>query len=393
MYNFEFGMDTKVAFGAGQVAKLAEIIPAFGKKILLVYGGGSAKKNGSYDDVVKMIKSFDGEITELGNVASNPHISTARDGVKLCQEKDIEVIVAVGGGSVIDCSKLIAAGALYEGDCWELVKNSILIEDALPVFVVSTVAASGSDIDCAGVIKNDETSEKEVFAAPVCSPKFTILDPTYTKSVPKKYTAAGVADMMMHILEDYCYRDGKNALSNRMMEAVLKTMVENGKIVMKDPENYEARANLMWSASLATSGMLNFGRGTTECGGSASIHWMEGQVCGFYNTTHGEVLAQIFPVWMEYILGEENVTQFSELAMNVFDVPKSDDLMEVAKKGIEEVKKFFFETLEIPEKMSVRGVTEEHLRECAKRASVYKLTGGNVLLTEDDIYNILLKSL
>ena len=152
MYNFEFGMSTKIAFGVGQVSNLRDVVPKYGKKILLVYGGGSVKKNGAYDDVVKVIKSFDGEIYELGNVSPNPHVSTARDGVDICKTEGIEAVIAIGGGSVIDCSKLIAAGAKYSGDCWELVKNSILIQEALPVFVVSTVAASGSDIDRKSVV-------------------------------------------------------------------------------------------------------------------------------------------------------------------------------------------------------------------------------------------------
>lgn len=389
MFNFKFGMDTKVAFGAGQVEKLAEVIPAFGRNILLVYGGGSVKKNGAYDDVVKVIKGFGGSITELSGVSSNPKVSTARQGVNICKKNNIDAIVAIGGGSVIDCAKLIAAGAKYSGDCWELVKNPILIEEAIPIFVVSTVAASGSDIDCAGVIKNEETKEKEVFAALACAPKYTILDPTYTKSVPKRFTAAGIADMMMHILEDYLYRQGDTTLSDRMMEAVLTVMIENGTKVMTDPDNYEVRANLMWAASLATSGILNFGRGD----GSATIHWIEGQVCGFYNTIHGEVLAQLMPVWMEYVLCDKNVVAFSEFAINLFHITPSEDLFAVAREGISALKKFFFETLEIPEKLSARGVTEEHLQECAKRAAACPLTGANVTLTENDVYEILIKAL
>lgn len=389
MENFEFGIDTKIAFGKGQVQKLADIIPAFGKNVLLVYGGGSVKKNGAYNDVKAALKCFDATVTELSGVASNPHVSTAREGIAICKEKAIEVIVALGGGSVIDCSKLIAAGTKYEGDCWELVKHPILIQEALPVFVVSTVAASGSDVDCAAVILNEETMEKEVFGAMACSPRYTILDPSYTESVPVKYTAAGIADMMMHILEDYLHRQGDCSLSNRMMEAVLKIMVENGTKVIERPDDYNVRANLMWAASLATSGILNFGRGD----GSATIHWIEGQVCGFYNTTHGEVLAQLFPVWMEYILCEKNVVAFSELATNVFNVEKTEDMYADARAGIEAVKHFFFDVLMIPSKLSAGGVTKQYLHECAKKAAKNPLTGGNVTLTEEDVYEILLKAL
>ena len=394
MFNFEFGLDTKIAFGAGQVKKLAEVIQAYGKNVLIVCGGGSAKKNGAYDDVVRVVKGFGGCVTELSGIPSNPTVSKAREGVTICKEKGIDAIVAIGGGSVIDCSKLIAAGAKYNGDCWELVKNPILIQDAVPVFVVSTVAASGSDIDFAGVIKNEETKEKEVFGSPYCSPKYTILDPNYTKSVPKRYTAAGVADMMMHILESYLHREGDSALCNRMMEAVLKIIVENGEKVMKNPESYEARANLMWAASLATSGIVNFGLSSEGPGGGAApIHWIEGQICGFYNTIHGEVLAQVVIPWMEYILCDKNGVQFAELATNVFGVPQSDDIEALAKEGISRLKKFFFETMEIPEKMSSVGVTEEYLPECAKRAAGCPLYGGNVDLTEEDVMNILKKAL
>ncbi|MDO4168067.1 MAG: iron-containing alcohol dehydrogenase, partial [Eubacteriales bacterium] len=256
-------------------------------------------------------------------------------------------------------------------------------------YVVSTIAASGSDIDCAGVIMNEDTQEKEVFGASACSPKVTVLDPTYTFSVPAKYTAAGTADMMMHILEDYLYREGDSTLSNRMMEAVLKTMIENGPKALADPEDYDARANLMWAASLATSGMLCFGRGS----GSATIHWIEGVVCGYYNTTHGEVLAQLLPVWMEHIICEKNVVAFSELATNVFGVIASEDLMDTARAGIEAVKHFFFEELKIPSKLSAGGVTQEYFKDIAKKAMSYPLTGGNVDLTEEDVYEILTKAL
>lgn len=389
MNNFEFGMDTKIVFGKDQIWKLADEIPKHGKNILLVYGGGSIQRNGVYDSVISVLKSFGANITELSGVDANPHVSTAREGAALCKENTIEAIVAVGGGSVIDCSKLIAAGAKYEGDCWELVKHPILIQEAIPVYVVSTIAASGSDIDCAAVIMNEETKEKEVFGASACSPQTTILDPTYTYSVPAKHTAAGTADMMLHILEDYLYREGDSSLSDRMMEAVLKTMVENGPKALADPEDYNARANLMWAASLATSGILNFGRGS----GSATIHWIEGVICGYYNTTHGEVLAQLLPVWMEHILCEKNVVAFSELASHVFGLEPSEDKMETARAGIEAIKHFFFEELNIPSRLSSGGVTDEYFRDIAKKAITYPLTGGNVDLTEDDVYEILKKAL
>lgn len=286
MKNFDYNIPTRVHFGKGQISKLRGEVKNFGHNVLLVYGGNSIKRNGIYDQVMEQLNDSDINVFELSGIAPNPRIDSARDGVKLCKECKIDVILAVGGGSVIDCSKLIAAGAFYDGDPWDLVLKSSLIKEALPIISVLTLSATGSEMDGFAVISNMETNDKLGMGGEILKPRVSILDPEYTYTVPANQTAAGTADIMSHIIETY-FHDVEGAyLQDRFAESLLKTCIEFGPIAVKEPENYDARANLMWASSHAINGMISYG---TDVGWS--VHPMEHELSAYYDITHGVGLA------------------------------------------------------------------------------------------------------
>ncbi len=359
MDNFLFNAYTKVWFGKGQVSKLAESIKEFGDKILLVYGGGSIKKNGIYDDVMSQLKDF--KVFELSGVEPNPKIESVREGVKICKENNIQMVVAVGGGSVIDCSKLIAAGYYYDNDPWDLVLDGKKITKVLPVIAVLTMAATGSEMNKNSVISNMANNEKYGTASMNMIPKVSILDPEYTYTVSAYQTSAGVADIMSHVFESYFKKTPDAYLQDKISEGILKTCIKYAKIAINEPTNYEARANIMWASTLALNGLCGSGKG-----GSWSCHAMEHELSAFYDITHGVGLAIITPSWMRYILAEDTVDKFVEYANNVWDI-KGEDKFEVANKAIDRTEEFFVE-LGIPMKLSMLDIDETNFEKMAYKA-------------------------
>lgn len=228
--------------------------------ILLAYGGGSIKKIGLYNKVIKLLKDNDISFFELSGIEPNPRITSVRKGIDICRENNIDLVLAVGGGSTIDCAKVIAAGISYEGDAWDIVLDPSKIKSVIPIASILTLSATGSEMDTGAVITNIETNEKLGTGNPEMAPKFSILDPTYTFSVPKNQTAAGTADIMSHIFEVYFNNTEGAYIQNRMAESILKTCINYGRIAMDEPENYEARSNLMWASSLAINGLLTYGK-------------------------------------------------------------------------------------------------------------------------------------
>ena len=249
MLNFNYSIPTKIFFGKDKIDVLPNELKKYGTKILLVYGGGSIKKTGLYDQIVGILETNDICFWELSDVEPNPRIESVRKGIELARENKIEVILAVGGGSVIDCAKVIAAGISYKGDAWDIVLDPRKIISVLPIASILTLAATGSEMDNGAVINNPETNEKLGTGHKEMAPKFSILDPTYTFSVPKNQTAAGTVDIMSHIFEVYFSNTSEAYVQNRMAEALLKTCIHYGRIAIDEPENYEARANLMWTSS------------------------------------------------------------------------------------------------------------------------------------------------
>lgn len=382
MLNFNYSIPTKIFFGKGQIEVLGKEIKKYGNNVLLVYGGGSIKKNGIYDEIVKIFKENNINFWELSGVEPNPRITTVRSGIKICRENNIDFILAVGGGSSIDCSKVIAAGYYYEKDPWDIVLDSSKIENAIPLGTILTLSATGSEMNSGAVITNLETNEKLGTGHPSMAPKFSILDPSYTFTVPPKHTAAGIADIMSHTFENYFSKTKEAYLQNRMAEAILKTCIKYGKIAMEDPENYEARANLMWASSLAINGILSYGKKTIW-----SVHPIEHELSAFYDITHGIGLAILTPYWMEYVLDDSTLDNFVEYGINVWNIDDKEDKYAIANKAIEKTREYF-KSLGIPSSLREVGIGEEKLDKMAKAATRRGTIGDFKPLKEDDVLKI-----
>lgn len=364
MKNFLYDIGTKIYFGEGQIVHLPEAIKPYAQKVLLVYGGGSIKKSGLYDTVTRLFRENGIQWQELPGVEPNPRITSVNAGARLCREHGLEGVVAVGGGSTIDCSKAIAEAAAYDGDAWDLVLKKAPITKVLPVFSVLTLAATGSEMDCGAVISNMDTNDKLVITHPDARSKASILDPTYTYTVSAYQTAAGTADIMSHILETYFSRVGTAGLQDRMAEALLKTCIQYGPIACNDPANYEARANLMWTSSLAINGLLSLGKGTPW-----SVHSMEHELSAYFDITHGVGLAILTPAWMRYVLDDSSVDKFAEYAFNVWNIPMSDDRYAMAREAIDRTQQFFTKELKIAAALREVGITEDKLEIMAEKAA------------------------
>lgn len=377
MNNFYYQIPTEIYFGKGQIENLGKSILKTGKNVLLVYGGGSIKRNGLYQKIKTIFEQNGIESFELSGVEPNPRIETVRKGVELCRQNNIDVVIAVGGGSSIDCSKVIAAGAKYNGDAWDLVLNGSLIKDTLPLITVLTLAATGSEMDRFAVISDMNTNDKVGTFSPLLYPKVSILDPEYTFTVPKSQTAAGAADIISHIMERY-FNNVKGAyIQSRLSEGLLKTCIHYGPIAYNDPENYEARANLMWASSLAIDGITWRGDEVVN-----SAHPMEHQLSAYHDITHGVGLAIITPHWMKHILNDKTVEKFVDFGVNVWGINPNLDPFEIANKAIDKLKEFFA-SLNIPSTLSEVGVTEEHLAIMAEKASVGLENAFYPLIKED----------
>ena len=382
MNNFKYSIPTTIYFGRDQLDHLADLKEK-GTKVLLVYGGGSIKRSGLYDAVMKILKESGLSVTELSGVEPNPRIESVRKGVVLCRENQIEMVLAVGGGSVIDCAKVVAAGACYDGDAWDLVLDGGKITKALPVYSVLTLSATGSEMDNFAVISDMSKNEKWGTGSPLVKPVMSILDPTYTFSVSKKQTAAGTADMMSHTFENYFTNVKGATLQGHLCEAVLKTCIQYGPMALEEPDNYEARANLMWAGSLAINGLLSGGAEVSWC-----VHPMEHELSAFYDITHGEGLAILTPAWMSFVLKKDpsKAAKLAEYGRSVWGL--SGDDQEAAQKAIDKTVQFFFETMGMPSNLRAVGITEKtYFEEMAVKAEAGS-RGSFVPLTKEDIMSI-----
>ncbi|MCY6959746.1 iron-containing alcohol dehydrogenase [Clostridium brassicae] len=387
MLKFSYSIPTNVHFGKGRIKVLAKEIKKYGSKVLLTYGGGSIKRNGLYDSIVEIFNENDISFCELNGIDPNPRLTSVNEGIKICKENNIDFILAVGGGSVIDCSKIIAAGYHYEGDPWDFFIGKARIKQALPIGTILTLAATGSEMNGNAVISNMETEEKLGTFGESLKPKFSILDPTYTMTVPVKQTAAGTADIMSHVFEQYFSPTEGAFLQDRLAEAVLKTCIEYGPIAIKNPENYEARANLMWSSSIALNGLLTYGKITDW-----ATHGMEHELSAIYDITHGIGLAILTPNWMEHVLDNGTVDKFVEYGVNVWGISLEEDKYSVARKAIEKTREFF-KGLGIPMTLKEVGINEERLQEMAEKATKFRPLGGFKKLDKNDVLEIYKASL
>lgn len=380
MQAFTYHIPTKIHFGKGQLVHLTELSES-GHSVLLVYGGGSIKKSGLYEEAMQLLHQAGLQVTELSGVEPNPRIESVRAGVACCKEQKLDMVLAIGGGSVIDCAKVIAAGACYDGDPWDLVIDPGKIQTALPIYSVLTLAATGSEMDSFAVISDLSKHEKWGTSAECMKPKMSILDPTYTYSVSKKQTAAGTADMMSHIFENYFTNVPGAAVQARFAEGLLKTCVQYGPIALQHPDNYEARANLMWTSSMAINGLLSDGAEVGWC-----VHPMEHELSAFYDITHGEGLAILTPHWMDFALSEATAAKFAAYGRAVFGITETED-WKAAKVAIAETRAFF-RTMQLPETLREVGICEEtHFEEMAEKAAA-GCVGCYVPLTKEDIIGI-----
>ena len=381
MNNYEYCVPTDIRFGKGQIECLSKEIGKYGKKVLMVYGGGSIKKTGLYDKVYEVLKDF--EIYELAGIEPNPKLSSVKKGADICKEKDIDAVLAVGGGSSIDASKHIACAAFYEGDPWDLVLDKTKVEKALPIFTVLTICATGSEMNPGAVISNEETKEKLEINHPLLYPTLSVCDPTYLFTLPKKQTAAGTADIISHILEQYFQPNDGAYITDRLSEAALKTCFKYGPIALDEPEDYEARSNLMWTSSIALNHLLTFGKG-----GAWSVHPIEHELSAFYDITHGVGLAILTPAWMRYVLGPDTVKRFAMYARNVWDVNEEDD-QAAATKGIDLTEKFFID-MGLPSRLLQIGIDDSDFSLMAAEAvrTSGLSTRAYVKLTKADVEQI-----
>ncbi|MDP4163898.1 MAG: iron-containing alcohol dehydrogenase [Bacillota bacterium] len=387
MQSFTYYNPTKLIFGKDQLDHLKTEIPQYGKNVLLVYGGGSIKRSGLYDQVMDVLNAMDVTVTELAGVEPNPRITTARKGVELCKSEKIDFILAVGGGSVIDCTKLIAAGAKYDGDAWDLVIKKAAATEALPFGTVLTLAATGSEMNSGSVITNWETSEKYGWGSPAVFPKFSILDPANTFTVPKDHTIYGMVDMMTHVFEQYFHQVKNTPLQDRMCEGVLTTVIETAPKLINDLENFEYRETILYNGTIALNGMLQMGYR-----GDWATHNIEHAVSAVYDIPHAGGLAILFPNWMKHTL-KENPARFKQLAVRVFGVDptgKTDE--EVGLEGIEKIREFW-SSLGAPTRLADYQIDDSKIDLMADRAMANGEFGNFKKLNRDDVMAILRASL
>ena len=380
MNSFVYDIPTKVYFGENQLENLGPELSKFGRKVLLTYGGGSIKKMGLYDKVVAEIKKAGLELFELSGIDPNPRVSSVNAGADICKGEGIDVLLAVGGGSVIDCTKYIGAATYYDGDAWDILLKKTTVEKCLPIVTVLTLSATGSEMDTGGVISNPETKDKIGMMFPVMLPKVSFLDPTNTYTVDRYQTACGTVDIVSHILEVYFNMDQDLYMLDYVMEGLLKTVMRFSPVALDEPENYEAHANLMWASTWAINGFVDGGKRQAW-----SFHPMEHELSAFYDITHGLGLAILTPRWMEYTLNEKTVSKFYQFGVNVFGIDASLSPMEVARQSIVKVSEFFFKTMGLKSSLSELGIDDSNFKIMAKKAVKGGTKYGFQPLDENDI--------
>jgi alcohol dehydrogenase len=387
MNEFIYHNPTRLVFGKNQIQKLNDELGRFGKKILVVYGGGSIKRNGLYEEVMDELKKINAEVSELSGVEPNPRLSTVKKGIEICKDKGIDSLLAVGGGSVIDCTKAIAAGAKYDGDVWDIITLKAQPQDALPFGTILTLAATGSEMNSGSVITNWETHEKYGWGSPLVFPKFSILDPTYTFTVPKDQTIYGIVDMMSHVLEQYFHNADNTPLQDRFAESILHTVMETAPKLLEDLENYGLRETILYCGTMALNGTLQMG-----LRGDWGSHNIEHAVSAVYDIPHAGGLAILFPNWMRHNV-ETNVARFKQLAVRVFNVDtvnKTDN--EIALEGID-LLSAFWTSLGAPNALKDYEIDDSKLDLIAEKAMAKGEFGNFNRQNKEDVLNILRMSL
>ncbi len=384
MKDFIYYAPTEVVFGEDSEKQVASLVKKYGgKRVLVHYGGQSAKKSGLLDNIFGLLNEGGIEFFELGGVVPNPRLSKVREGIALCREQKIDFILAVGGGSVIDSAKAIAYGVPYNGDVWDFYLGKATAETCLPVATVLTIPAAGSEMSESSVITNEDGDVKLGYSNNISRPKFAIMNPVRTYTLPPYQTAAGVTDMIMHTMERYFTHDDDMTLTDSMAEALMRTLKDSVMEVLKNPTDYRHRAQIMWGGSIAHNGL-------TGCGLSDdwATHQLEHELSGMFDATHGAGLAAIWPSWARYVY-KENVSRFVRFAVNVMGVENDFTNPETtALKGIEAMEEFYH-AIGMPiniHELIGREVTDKEIREMVRKCSRnYTTTQGRfkVLQVED----------
>ena len=378
MLNFNFYSPTYFAFGKGRELDCGALVKRFGgSKVLLHYGGGSIKRNGVYDNVVKSLTDAGLEFVELGGVQPNPRSGLVYKGIELCRKEKVDFILAVGGGSTIDSAKAIAAGVPYDGDFWDYYAQGKEIDVALPVGTVLTIAAAGSEGSGDSVITHEESNLKWAATGDAIRPKFSILNPEFTMTLPPYQSACGICDIMVHVCERYFTNTENVTTTDYLCEAILQAMIEEGRKVMANPLDYEARANVMWAGMVAHNNIVGVGREQDW-----SSHWIEHELSALYDCAHGAGLAVIMPSWMKQVY-KHDVNRFARYAKNVWHIEK-ETAEESALAAIEATKTFFQE-IGLPVTMDELGAKREDIPHMISQLEKMGGVGKFVKLSNEDI--------
>jgi len=386
MFDFTYYSPTTIHFGKNKMRMLPGELTKYAARILIVYGKASIKKNGIYKDVIKHVEKTKIHYWELPGVQPNPRLSLVREGITLCKEHAIDFILAVGGGSVIDSAKAIAAGACLDSDIWDNYASHTGPREALPIGTILTVAATGSEMNGNSVITNEENQEKRSCGSPVLIPKFSILNPEYTISVDPQNTAAGIVDIIAHILESYLSPIPNALVQDHIAAALMRVCLSEGPKVMVNPHDYTARANLMWASSLALNGLI--GRGKLS---DWTCHAIEHEISGLYDISHGVGLAILLPHYMRVLLNDENRVQFRHMAQHVCDI--DPDLSDAAERAIDAISSLIH-SFGLPQRLSECRIDAKQFELIASSAVKIRGTVRHYTqLSREQILNILERSL
>ena len=387
MFDFKYFIPTKVLFGRNTEEKVAELIQEFGgKKVLIHYGGGSVIRSGLLQRVTDLLDKAEIKYVKLGGAVPNPHLGLVYEGIELCKKEGVDFLLAVGGGSVIDSIKAIGYGLMNEGDVWDFYDYKRAAKACMPIGVILTLAATGSEMSDSSVITKEEGLVKRGYSSDFCRPRFAILNPELTMTLPDYQTACGCTDIMMHTMERYFTNGGNMEITDSMAEALLRTVKENALILVKDPKNYEARAEVMWAGSLSHNGLTGCGND----GGDWMTHKLEHELGGLYDVAHGAGLAAVWGSWARYVY-KNCLPRFKRFAINVMGVPASGSDEEIALRGIEAMEDFYH-AIKMPTNLRELGVnaTDEDLKLMAHKCAV-GVNGGKGsarFLKEEDMLEI-----
>lgn len=385
MDNFTFQNPTKIIFGKNAESQVGSEVSKYSKKILLHYGGGTIKTTGLYDRVIASLKEAGVSYVELAGVKPNPRLSLVQEGIKLCRDNEISFILAVGGGSVIDSAKSISIGVPYSGDVWDFYLGKAEVETALPIATILTIPAAGSESSTGSVITNEDGFYKRSVNSELIYPKFSILNPELTFTLPKYQVACGAADIMSHLMERYFTNSQHVELMDRLIESTMKTVINNVTTVLEQADNYDAWAEIMWSGTVAHNNLLNTGRV-----GDWGSHDIEHELSGIYDVAHGAGLAVVFPAWMKYVY-KHDINRFVQFAVRVWNVENSFFTPE--RTAIEGIKRLesFFKSIGLPVNLKELGIPEDRLEEMASKAtkSDTSTVGNFIKLGQKDVYSIL----